>query len=169
MTFSTRAASCVLAAIVAGCGGLGDLAANYQAGAAMLTGQYTAPLLAGSPRATRGCGDDRCRALDELESVGYQRARARQISWVRFVDVFYEGRRRVYPDSNDGAFVYEYQSFQRALAEQMDAGRITEAQWSYLVERKLGELRERERSGQSVCNTTNVGTSFAPNYQTVCR
>lgn len=164
-----RVAMIALGGLLVGCGGLDGILASYQDGASIMTGRYVAPLLAGSPRQTRGCSDQRCAALDELEQVGYQRARARQITWTRLVDGFYEGRKRLYPESNDDSFVFEYQAFQRALAEQLDAGRVSEAQWAYLVERKLGELRERERSGTSVCNTTNIGTPFAPNYQTVCR
>lgn len=163
-----RILSLLLCMALAACGNLNQAANNLDTSVAQLMGTYSAPLLAGSPRPS-GCSDQRCRALDDLERLGYEKARTREITWVRLVDNFYEGRRQLYPSSSDGGVVYEYQAFQRALAEQLDAGRMTEAQWSYLVERKAGELSERQRTGRTTCNTTNVGSATFPNYQTICR
>ena len=160
--------SFLLILLLGGCGNLNQVNNDLNSSLGQMLGTYSAPLLAGSPRPS-GCSDEKCRSLDELERLGYEKARRREISWVRLVDAFYEGRRMLYPDSNDSGAVYEYQAFQRALAEQVDAGRVTESQWSYLVERKAGEVRERQRTGTTTCNTTNVGTSMFPNYQTVCR
>ena len=152
-----RIPSIALALILVGCGSVNQVNNDINSSLSQLMGTYSAPLLAGSPRPS-GCSDQKCRSLDELERIGYERARRKQITWTRLVDGFYEGRRQLYPDSNDGSEIYEYQAFQSALAEQMDAGRISEAQWSYLVERKNSELRERQRTGRTTCNTTNIGT-----------
>lgn len=163
-----RLPTILLSLLLAGCGNLNELNNDINSSLGELMGTYSAPLLAGSPRPS-GCSDQRCRTLDEVERIGYDRARRKDITWTRLVDGFYEGRRRLYPDSNDGGAVHEYQAFQRALAEQIDAGRMTEAQWSYLVERKSAEIHERQRTGRTTCNTTNVGTTIFPNYQTICR
>lgn len=158
----------VLALLLAGCGNLNHSANDLNSSFNQLLGTYSAPMLAGAPRPS-GCSDQKCRALDELERIGYDKARRKEITWTRLVDAFYEGRRRLYPNSNDDSSVYEYQSFQRALAEQLDAGRMTESQWAYLVDRKFSEIQERQRTGRTTCNTTNIGSATFPNYQTVCR
>jgi hypothetical protein len=163
-----RIVALLLTLLLAACGNLNQATNDLNTSFNQLLGTYSAPLLAGSPRPS-GCSDQKCRALDEPERVGYEKARRKEITWTRLVDAFYEGRRRLYPDSNDSSAVYEYQAFQRALAEQLDAGRMTESQWSYLVERKSSEIRERQRTGRTTCNTTNIGTTTFPNYQTVCR
>jgi hypothetical protein len=131
-------------------------------------GMYSAPYLSGSPRPS-GCTTEKCKTLDQFEEIAYQKARNKEITYVRLVNAFYEARQMVYPNTNDGQFLYEIQAFQRALAEQLDAQRITEAQWAYLIEKKVGELNERSRTGRSTCNTTNIGTIYVPNYQTICR
>ena len=163
-----RLIALILSLLLVACGNLNQATNDLNTSFTQLLGTYSAPLLAGFPHPS-GCSDQKCRALDELEQLGYAKARRKEISWRRFVDAFYEGRARLYPDSSDGSAVYEYQAFQRALAEQLDAGRMTESQWAYLVERKSAELRERQRTGATTCNTTNTGTSVFPNYQTVCR
>jgi len=163
-----RFSSLLLILMLSGCGNLNQVNNDLNSSLGQMLGTYSAPVLAGSPRPS-GCSDKKCRGLDELEKFGYEKARRKEITWVRLVDWFYEGRRMIYPETNDNNGVYEYQAFQRALAEQVDAGRVTESQWSYLVEKKLGELSERQRTGSTTCNTTNTGTSMSPNYQTVCR
>lgn len=158
----------LLPLLLAACVNLNQATSDLNTSFDQMLGTYSAPLLAGSPRPS-GCSDQRCRALDELERMGYEKVRRKEITWTRLVDAFYEGRRRLYPNSSDGSAVYEYQAFQRALAEQLDAGRMTESQWAYLVERKSAEIRERQRTGTTICNTTNIGTTNFPNYQTICR
>lgn len=158
----------VISLLLAACGNLNQTTNNINRSASQLLGTYSAPMLAGSPRPS-GCPDEKCRTLDEIERIGYEKARRKEITWTRLVDTFYEARRRLYPNSSDGPDVYEYQAFQRALAEQLDAGRMTESQWAYFVERKSGELRDRQRTGTTTCNTTNIGTATFPNYQTICR
>jgi len=163
-----RPPSLLLILLLVGCGNLNKLNNDINTSLGEMLGTSSAFVLAGSPR-TSNCSDARCRALEDLEQEGYEKARSGQITWVRLVDAFYEARRTVYPNSNDSQAVYELQAFQRALAEQLDARRVTESQWSYLVEKKISELQERQRTGTTTCNTTNVGTSMSPNYRTVCR
>ena len=134
---------------------------------------YTAPTLAASPRPS-GCQNPKCRALDSVEAQGFDLARAKKIPWTRLVDVFYNRRAELYPDSDDGLGVNELKSYQRALAEQMDLGRLTESQWTYLVEKKDAEItaryRERANARRAVsCTTTSVGTKEFPQFQTACR
>ena len=155
-------------AALAGCAGMNKSYSAINTSLNQAMGTYIAPTLAGSPRSS-GCTDERCRSLDEFERVAYEKARKKEIRWVHLVDAFYEARRRLYPNSADDSLVYEYQSFQRALAEQVDAGRVTESQWAYLVDRKFNELSERRRTGYTQCNTTNIGSQQFPNYQTICR
>ena len=163
-----RIITLLLALLLTGCTSLNELINEVDSTLGQAIGTYSAPLLAGSPRSS-GCSDEKCRILDAAEQRGYAKARSKEITWTRFVNGFYEGRLRLYPDTKDDGAVYEYQAFQRALAEQMDAGRMSEAQWSYLVERKYSEIRERQRVGTTTCNTKNIGTPIFPNYQTVCR
>jgi hypothetical protein len=151
--------------MLAGCAGslLNDVANDYRE----MLGVYTAPTLAASPRSS-GCGDDRCRALDSLEARGYELARQKKITWVRLVDAFYLKRAEFYPDSQDGYGVNELKSYQRALAEQMDLGKMTESQWVYLIEKKSAEIGARNASRQTNCTTTNIGSRANPEYRTSC-
>lgn len=109
-----------------------------------LMGVYTAPLLASAP-APSGCQkrDEKCRQLDEFEASGYQLVRAKKITWTKFVNGFYAKRIEFFPSSNDGPNTRELISYQRALAEQMDLGKLTEAQWTYLIDKKYAELQAR--------------------------
>ena len=72
-------------------------------------------------------------------------------------------------NSNDSAYTREFISFQRVLAEQMDAGKITETQWAYLVDKKYAEAQTKNAGQQTTCNTQNTGSNESPNYRTVCR
>ncbi|MFN7836328.1 MAG: hypothetical protein ACK5NY_11175 [Burkholderiaceae bacterium] len=141
--------------------------------AAELMGTYVAPTLAGAPT-PRGCDDQRCKTLDALEAKGYELARQRKITWVKLVDAFYSKRAELYPNSQDGYGVNELRTYQRALAEQMDIGKLTESQWAYLIEKKNGEINARNQAisntapRQTNCTTTNVGTSAFPQYNTTC-
>jgi hypothetical protein len=153
---------------LAGCGSVYQMNNDLNDSVGQIMGTYSAPILASSPRPS-GCSDSKCRQLDQVEVKGYELARQKKITWTKLVSAFYEGRAKLYPDSNDSAGIREFMSFQRMLAEQMDAGKITEAQWAYLVDKKYSEVQSRD-AGQTVrCNTQNIGTNAAPNYQTVCR
>ena len=132
----------VLLIALSGCGVANKINNDLNSTAAEIMGTYSAPVLAGSPRPS-GCGDDRCRRLDRVEERGYLLARQKKITWLQFVDAFYKERRNIYPDSNDGPRVFELISYQRALAEQMDIGKITEIQWTYLIDKKFAELGYR--------------------------
>ncbi len=144
----TRILLLSMALPLSGCLATGDpfgLNALNDATAVML-GTYQAPTLASYPRPS-GCGDRdaRCRVLDEYEAYLYQEARAGRISWVQLVDSFYTERARQYPQSNDNYGAREWFSFQRMLAEQMDARKITESQWVYYHEQKQTEMASRAR------------------------
>lgn len=157
--------------MLSGCAGslLNDVANDYRE----MLGVYTAPYLAASPRPS-GCGDERCQALDSIEAKGYELARQKKISWIKLVDVFYQKRAELYPNSRDSYGVNELKSYQRALAEQMDLGKMTESQWAYLVEKKTAEISARNEAlsnsapRQTNCTTTNVGSKTYPEYKTTC-
>lgn len=160
-----------LSTMLAGCAGsIIDSAMNdYRE----MAGVYTAPYLSASPRSS-GCSDERCIALDSIEARGYELARQRKITWVKLVDAFYKKRAEFYPNSSDSSGVNELKSYQRALAEQMDMGKMTESQWAYLVEKKTAEIIARNEAlsnsapRQTNCTTTNVGSRNYPEYKTTC-
>lgn len=102
-----------------------------------------APTLAGRPSPTPGCSDNRCRTLDAVAAKGYELARQRKIAWVRFVYAFYQKRKELYPNSDDRFGATELISYQMALAEQLDLGKITELQWAYLIDKKNYEINAR--------------------------
>ena len=77
-----------------------------------IMGTYSAPTLASSPRPS-GCSDTKCRQMDQLEARGYDLARQKKITWTKLVNAFYEGRTKLYPDSNDSTGTRELISFQR--------------------------------------------------------
>lgn len=167
----------LLAFTLTGCGGFKEVASTVvevlTTPADELMGTYSAPTLAGSPRPS-GCRDQRCRKLDAIEAEGYERARQRTITWVNLVDVFYLARAEYYPNSQDGSGVNELKAYQRALAEQMDFGKITESQWAYLIEKKSADINARNKALSNTaprktnCTSTNVGTRNFPEYKTVC-
>ena len=139
------------------------------------TSSYSAPTLAAQPQPSN-CSTDKCRRLDQIEEKGYAAARNGRVSWVKFVDIFYAERARLFPESNDTFGASELRSYQRMLAEQMDAKKITEAQWVYYIEKKTGEIKTRNtmisnttpRKRTTNCTTTNTGTVEFPSYQTTC-
>lgn len=140
-----RFATMLMALVLAGCGGLREMARDINDSTAEVMGIYTAPVLASAPMPS-GCTDSRCKTLDALEAKGYELARQKKINWVRLVDAFYKKRAELYPDSQDGYGVNELRTYQRALAEQMDMGKLTEFQWAYLIEKKNAEIRARNRN-----------------------
>lgn len=110
-----------------------------------------------------------CQALDAVEASGYEMARRGKISWIEMVDRFYRERSRIFPYMQDSPITTEIRSYQRVLAEKKDAGRITEAEWVYLLTRQLSEIDAREaqvqnsrRAPQYYCNDTGIGYSCNP-------
>lgn len=152
----------LLALILTGCAAMKESINDY------LTGPYTAPTLGGAPTPSGW------QALDAIEANGYQLARQKKITWVKFVDAFYQKRAELYPKSIDTHGVNELRSYQRVLAEQMDLGKITESQWTYLIESKSAEINARNKAlyntapRQTNCTTTNIGTQAYPEYKTTC-
>lgn len=163
----------LLVLALTGCGGLNEMVRDLNDSASELMGTYSAPTLAGSPRPS-GCSDQRCRTLDAIEAKGYELARQRKITWVKLVDVFYQKRAELYPDNQDSNGVNELKAYQKAIAEQMDFGKITESQWAYLIEKKTSDINARNKAlsntarRQTNCTTTNTGTSTFPEYKTAC-
>jgi hypothetical protein len=130
-----------------------------------------APTLAGTPMPTSGCSDTRCSSLDAVATKGYELARQKRITWVRFVETFYKKRAELYTSTDDRYGARELMLYQRALAEQMDAGRISESQWAYAIERKNAEISARNSASApqpTSCTTKNVGTKTFPEYKTTC-
>ena len=128
--------------VLAGCAEMNEVVRDMNDSTSELMGTYSAPTLAGSPTPS-GCGDDRCRTLDAIEAKGYELARQKKITWVKLVETFYNKRAELYPTSRDRFGANELRTYQRALAEQMDMGKITESQWAYFIERKTAEIRAR--------------------------
>jgi hypothetical protein len=130
-----------------------------------------APTLAGTPMPASGCSDNRCSTLNAVQAKGYELARQKKITWVKFVDAFYKKRAELYPNTDDSYGARELMLYQRALAEQMDAGKATESQWAYAIERKTADISSRNSAStprQTNCTTTNVGTRAFPEYKTTC-
>lgn len=159
--------------ILTGCGGLNQMVNHLNNSTGELMGTYTAPVLGGSPRPS-GCSDQRCRALDAVEAKGYELARQKKIPWVKLVNAFYQKRAELYPNSQDSYGINELKAYQRVLAEQMDVGKITEYQWAYLIESKVGEINSSNEAAFNTaprttnCTTTNGGTATFPQYKTTC-
>ena len=137
-----RCAILLVALTLGGCASLGEIARDIDDSAAEAVGTYSAPTLAGSPQPS-GCTTSRCKKLDALEAKGYELARQKKITWVKFVDAFYQKRAELYPGSYDRNGVNELRAYQRVLAEQMDLGKLTESQWAYLIEKKNADIRAR--------------------------
>lgn len=130
-----------------------------------------APTLSGTPTRNSNCDDSRCRTLDSVAARGYELARQQKITWVRLVDAFYQKRTELYPNSDDRFGAREMILYQKALAEQMDIGKISEAQWAYLIEKKTAEITAQNNAStpqQRTCKTTNIGTRSYPEYKTIC-
>lgn len=121
-----------------------------------------------------GCARAECQRLDAVEARGYELARSGRITWVRLVDTFYAERDKLFPNAQEDGGTREYRAYQRALAEQLDRKRITESQWAYLLEKKMGELNARSqmlqntRPRQQTCVTEKTGLPPFETYQTRC-
>ena len=102
--------------------------------------------LSASPQRSNCTGADRyaCEALDSVEASGYQMARAGRITWLMMVDRFYQERSRIFPQMRDDYTTAEIRSYQRVLAERKDAGKITEAEWVFLLNRQRSALAARD-------------------------
>ena len=100
----------LLATSLSACGSLQQIDRDLNSSVGQMLGTYSAPLLAGSSRPS-GCSDEKCRALDEMERIGYDMIRKKETTYSRFVDGWYQARSRLYPDSNDGSAVHEYRAF----------------------------------------------------------
>jgi hypothetical protein len=166
--FSRRARMRILAlmsivALISGCVTLGDLVGESD------------PFfyLASAPQSS-GCSKAECQRLDSLELNGYQLARGGKLTWVKFVDSFYAERSRLFPNVEESNSWREYRAYQRVLAEQMDAKKISESQWVYLLEKKKGELDARNQMLQNSrpraqnCVTEKIGLPPFESYQTRC-
>lgn len=154
----------VLTAAISGCVTLGDLVGASD------------PLFTLSPYPQdSGCSKPKCRRLDSIEAKGYELARDGKLTWVRFVDTFYSERNKLFPDAEEDSESREYRAYQRVLAEQMDARKMSESQWVYLLEKKKGELSARGQMLQNSsprtqnCVTEKVGLPPFESYQTRCR
>lgn len=134
----------LLAIALAGCGNIYELNDSVAQTTDEMVGVFTAPVLAGTPGPS-GCEkrDARCKQLDEFEARGFELARTKKITWTNYVNSFYSKRTELFPKTNDGPNTRELISYQRALAEQMDLKKLTETQWTYLVDKKYAELRAR--------------------------
>jgi hypothetical protein len=124
--------------------GINQVNRDINVSVAEALGTYTAPVLAGRATPSR-CSDDRCRELDRVEAAGYEAVAQNRITYLKLVDSFYEARSQLYPDSYDKQWVFELRSFQRALAEQVDSGKVSALQWEYLNDQKYGELAARRK------------------------
>lgn len=117
------------------------------------------------------CTTTDCQRIDAIEAEGYRRARAGTITWVRFVNAFYSERAKLFSPSLDGSRERELISFHRALAEHRDAGKISEAQWEYLIDKKYNDLNARDAVISNTqpktrnCTTTKSGLD----YKTTCQ
>lgn len=144
--------------------------------------------LASSPQAS-GCIKPEFKELDLFELRGYTQAREGKIPWVKFVSQFYVLRDKLFPKSNDSPSLREYKAYQMLLAEQRDAKKISEAEWVYLMEKKLNELNARDQMVQNMqqpeplilnipqspqpttlrnCATQKIGQSPFESFQTQC-
>ena len=124
-----------------------------------------------------GCSNSnaRCRALDDYEEKLYEAAQQGRITYVQLVNAFYSRRQELFPQIGNSGQVRELHAFQRALAEARDAGKVTETQWEYYIEKKNSELAaraqmlENTKPRQTNCITINKGTLSNPKYETVCQ
>ena len=114
-------------------------------------GDLLCPMNLASQPAPSGYSDYRARYLDDLEASLYERARSKKILWVQLVDEFYTKCSEVLQRNSQGIQnfdrrnIKEIMSYQRFLAEQMDARKITESEWAYLQEKKFAEIRARNQ------------------------
>lgn len=126
--------------------------------------------LAPSPRPS-GCNAAACVELDEFERGGYAEARRGVRTWVSLVSDYYALRDRLIPNAPEDQGHREYRALQAVLAEQLDRRQITEAEWVYRLETKVGEIqaRRREQSPKQVeCTSERALGSIAGRYETKC-
>lgn len=121
-----------------------------------------------------GCPSSACKRMDAIEAKGYELARSGKITWVKFVNTFYMERNKLFPNASDTSDTKEYISLQRVLAEQMDAGKITETQWVYILQRKKNEqesrnaLIENSKPRNQNCTSQKVGLPPFERWETRC-
>lgn len=133
-------------------------------------GATAGPTLGARPE-PGSCTTSACQRLDAIEAEGYRRARSGTITWTRFVGAFYAERAKLFSPSLDGSRERELISFHRALAEHRDAGKISEAQWEYLIDKKYNDLNARDSTISNTgprtqtCTTTKNGFD----YKTICQ
>ena len=94
--------------------------------------------------------------LVTYEAEGYELARSNQTTWLQFVDGYYQERDRLAPRVQETESAHEYHSYQRMLADQLDKKQITEIEWSYLLEKKMNDLIERENIAANMADTKNA-------------
>lgn len=76
----------------------------------------------------------------------------------------------MFSPSLDGSRERELMSFHRMLAEQRDAGKISESQWEYAIDKKYRDLDDsaavisNTQPRSRTCTTKKVGFE----YKTVC-
>ncbi len=135
-----------LLALLAGCTHWWNDGQLTQEGAVAILGESVlAVTLAAVPQSS-GCTDPRCIELDTLEAQLYADARAGRIAWLQLVDDFYQRRASLFPDIHDDNFVLELKQYQHGLAADMDAGRLTEAEWVEANDYKFEQLLRKYRS-----------------------
>jgi hypothetical protein len=154
-------ASVLVLTVLLGCAQIHE--AQLAVGAATMT-------LAPSPRPS-GCKAAACVQLDEFERGGYAEARSGARTWVALVSDYYALRDRLIPNAREDQGHREYRALQAVLAEQLDRRQITEAEWVYRLESKVGEIqaRRREQSPKEVeCTSERALGSTAGRYETKC-
>ena len=121
-----------------------------------------------------GCSKPECQRLDALEAESYELARNGKLTWVKLVDDYYAERNKLLPNPKEDNSIREYISYQRVLAEQLDNKKISEKEWVYLLEKKIGELIARNQMIQNsqpkqpYCYTTAVGSPPYQTFNTYC-
>ena len=154
--------------LLVGCASTGEFVRDIDQLYQKTTGTFIAPILGGTPRPS-GCTESRCIELERFETRGFRMAREGEIKWVQMVDGFYDLRYVIFSETSDTQEVAEIRAFQRVTAEALDRGKITEAQWAYGVEKKLGEMSQRRAAARPIrCTTKNVSTADFPIYKTDC-
>ena len=122
----------------------------------LIVGYASAQVLYLSPSPQRSnCNESNryaCQALDSVEASGYEMARAGKMTWLSMVDRFYKERSRLFPRMQDSDETAEIRSYQRVLAERKDAGKITEAEWVFLLRKQQSILDARDAQVQSYRN-----------------
>jgi hypothetical protein len=121
-----------------------------------------------------GCNKSGCIELDTLEAKGYDAARNNRMTWINLVDTFYNKRDKIFPNARETSSNMEYRAYQRYLAGLMDTKKISESQWAYQLQKKLGELNARDQLLENSkprtqnCVTERVGIAPFQTYRTRC-